>query len=85
MHTVDLLNEAIAVAHTAGIQIREDWLGGDGGVCELRGRLVVFLDANQNSGERLSLVLEALQRSPSLPRISCSPHLRRLLQVRRSA
>ena len=85
MHTVDLLNEAIAVAHAAGIQIREDWLGGDGGVCELRGRLVVFHDPNQSSGERLSLVLEALQRSPAMSRVSCSPHLRRMLQIRRSA
>ena len=85
MHTVDLLNEALKVAESAGIHIREDWLGGDGGVCELRGRLVVFLDPNQTAAERLSLVLEALNRSPALARISCSTHLRRLLQVRRSA
>ena len=31
MHTVELLDEAVQAARRLGYEVRQDWLGGDGG------------------------------------------------------
>ena len=86
MHTVELLEEAIAVAKQAGYQVREEWLGGTGGGgCELRGRKCIFLDLAVGPLDQLDLVLETLRREPSVVPLPMSNHLRSLLGARKSA
>ena len=86
MHTVELLEEAIAVAKQAGYQVREEWLGGTGGgACELRGRKCIFLDLAVGPLDQLELVLETLRREPNVVPLPMSNHLRSLLGARKSA
>src|SRR4051812_40372356 len=45
MHTVELLEQAIAAAGRCGIVVRQDWFGGSAaGACEFQGRRWVFVD-----------------------------------------
>jgi len=85
MHTVELLDQATEVAKQLGIRFREDWLGGSGGTCELKGQKWVFLDLAEDPAERLDHVLQALQGDPRLTSIRLPPALAELLPVRRSA
>jgi hypothetical protein len=45
MHTVELLQEAVEAARRLGYEVRQDWLGGNGGGhCLVRGRKWLLLD-----------------------------------------
>ena len=45
MHTVELLEQACAIAEQLGYQTRQEWLGGTGGgTCEFGGRKWIFID-----------------------------------------
>ena len=85
MHTVELLDEALALAARLGYKIRRDWLGGEGGVCQIRAQKWIFLDETGTPAEHLQLALEALQAEPAITRLALSPVLGRLLNVRKAA
>src|SRR5262245_48616039 len=62
MHTVELLDEALGAARRLGYDVRQDWLGGDGGGhCLVRGRRLLLLDVAQSPDEQLDIVVEALR------------------------
>jgi hypothetical protein len=62
MHTVQLLNEALDAARRLGYDVRQDWLGGNGGGhCLVRGRRMLILDVAQSSDEQLDIVADALR------------------------
>lgn len=63
MHTVELLDQAVALAQSLGYAVRQDWLGGGGGSCEVRGRKWLFVDLALTPAEQLGQVLDALQAS----------------------
>ena len=43
MHTVELLQEAVEAARRLGYEVRQDWLGGDGGGhCIVRGQVAAL-------------------------------------------
>jgi hypothetical protein len=86
MHTVDLLEEAIALAENVGYQVRQEWLGGSGGGrCEVKGRKCLFLDLAVGPRDQLDVVIEALRVEPSLHGLPMSCHLSELLAVRKIA
>ena len=86
MHTVDILEQALAAARQLGFRIRHEWLGGAGGAdCLLKGQKWIFLDLAQTPQEQLEGVLEALQSDPQLTRLQLVPELRGLLDLRRTA
>ena len=86
MHTVELLEEAVALAERVGYQVRQEWLGGSGGGgCELKGRKWIFLDVAVGPWEQLDQVLQTLRREPDVVLLSMPYQLRDLLQVRKSA
>jgi hypothetical protein len=86
MHTVELLEQAIAVAHSCGIGVRQDWFAGAAsGVCQFKGRDWVFVDLALSAQEQLEQVLSALRGRPELEHIVFSPGLRNLLNARRVA
>lgn len=67
MHTVDLLEQAIALAESLGYRIRQEWLGGSGGGgCEIRGQRWLFVDLALTPVEQFNQVLEVLQADPQL-------------------
>ncbi len=53
MHTVEMLDQAIALAKRLGYAIRQDSFAGcGGGGCELKGRKFLFLDLDLNPEEQ---------------------------------
>jgi hypothetical protein len=67
MHTVELLEQAIAEAQRRGFIVRQDWLGGSAaGACELKGSRWLLIDLALTPREQLDLVQEALQQFPTL-------------------
>jgi len=86
MHTADLLDEALAIAIDLGYQLRQEWLGGEGGgACEVHGQRLLFIDLAQSPAELLETVATALENDPQLAQVSMSEPLRRLLVRRKSA
>jgi hypothetical protein len=85
MHTVELLEHATEAARRLGFKIREDWLGGAFGVCELRGSRWIFLDAARSPSDKLQMVLAAIRDEPGLNRMTLVPPLARMLDVRLTA
>ncbi|HWA98400.1 MAG TPA: hypothetical protein VG713_07905 [Pirellulales bacterium] len=85
MHTVDLLDQAIEAAKRLGFKIRQDWLGGSWGVCEIKGQRWIFLDVSLGAGDQLHLVLDAIRDEPGLHRMTLAPELARLLDARLTA
>ncbi|MBN2218184.1 MAG: hypothetical protein JW719_12490 [Pirellulales bacterium] len=86
MHTVDLLDAALALASQLGYGVREEWLGGrGGGDCEIRGRRWIFLDLALSAEEQLDQVLAILRDDPAAAVADMNHELRCLLGARKSA
>jgi hypothetical protein len=61
MRTVELLAQGIELLKGRGYGIREEWLEGRAGACEIRGRKWLFIDLAMSPDEQLELVLETLE------------------------
>ena len=85
MHTVELLEEAVALAERAGYKLRHEWLGGGGGACEVKGQKWIFLDLASDPLDQLDHVLEALRHDPNAVALPMPQALRDLIAVRRVA
>jgi hypothetical protein len=80
MHTVELLQEALETARGLGYDVRQDWLGGDGGGhCLVRGRRMLLLDVAQTPDEQLDVVVDALRGEASTGSLTISRGLARRL------
>jgi len=83
MHTVELLQEALEAARRLGYEVRQDWLGGNGGGhCLVRGRKWVLLDLAQTPDEQLEVLADALRGEIGATRAVKSPELAERLNVR---
>ena len=86
MHTVELREQALAVAEQLGYDIRQEWMGGSGGgQCEFAGRKWIFIDLALNAAEQLEQIAEALRAEPAIHTLALTPPLRKLLGIHRSA
>ncbi|OHB80397.1 MAG: hypothetical protein A2V98_23720 [Planctomycetes bacterium RBG_16_64_12] len=86
MHTVELLEEAVALAEQVGYQVRQEWLGGSGGGdCEIKGQKWILLDLAVGPLDQLDLVLRVLRREPEASSFPMPNPLRELLALRKSA
>jgi hypothetical protein len=86
MHTVDLLDEALGAARRLGYDVRQDWLGGDGGGhCLVRGRRMLLLDVAQSPDEQLDIVIDALRSESNAARHLRSRELVHRLSLRTAA
>ena len=86
MHTVELLEEAIALATRSGIGVRQEWFGGStAGACEFNGRKWIFVDLSLSLHEQLEQVLEALRELGELAEPAPSRRLQSLLNSRKAA
>ena len=62
MHTIDLLEEALWIAHQSGWQVRHEWLSGSaGGACRLGRSHLLFVDRSLTAAEQLEQVIEGLR------------------------
>ncbi len=86
MHTVELLNEAVDTARRLGYEVRQDWLGGNGGGhCLVRGRKWLLLDVAQTVDEQFEVVADALRGEAGAQKAVRSPQLAERLKVQRAA
>ncbi len=71
MHTVEMLEQALALVKQLGYSVRYESLEGHSGACELKGQKILFLDLGLSPSEQLEYVLEALKEAlvanPDLP------------------
>jgi hypothetical protein len=86
MNTVELLEAGLDLAARAGYQVRQEWLGGNGGGgCKLKGRRILFIDLALGPMDQLEHVLEALRHDGEAAQLPMPHELRELLAVRKSA
>ncbi len=86
MHTVELLEEAIALATRSGVGVRQDWFGGStAGACEFNGRKWIFIDLSLSLREQLDQVLEGLRELAEFADPAPSRRLQSLLSFRKAA
>jgi hypothetical protein len=86
MHTVELLNEAVDTARRLGYEVRQDWLGGNGGGhCLVRGRKWLLLDVAQSADEQLDVVTDALRTEAGASKAIRSPQLAARVNIRKAA
>ena len=86
MHTVELLNEAVDTARRLGYEVRQVWLGGNGGGhCLVRGRKWLLLDVAQTVDEQLEIVTDALRGEDGANKAVRSPQLAERLKLRSAA
>lgn len=86
MHTVELVQEATALARRAGYRIRQEYLGGAlGGGCEYGGQKWVFLDIALGPADQLEQIADALRRDPAVAGLPMSDELRRRIGLRKTA
>ncbi|HEY4235282.1 MAG TPA: hypothetical protein VGM76_17760 [Lacipirellulaceae bacterium] len=86
MHTVQLLNEALDAARRLGFDVRQDWLGGNGGGhCLVRGRRMLLLDVAQSPDEQLEIVADALRGEKQVAALKISRSLAERIAGRAAA
>ena len=86
MHTVELLEHALAAIGQLGYRIREECVGDiGGGSCVFRGQKWFFLDPTLDISEQLDLACEALRADPAVLTLEIPDQLQRLLRLRKSA
>ncbi len=86
MHSVELMEEAVALAQRSGWNIRHEYLGEvGGGACEIAGRRWIFIDLALNPIEQLDQVIDALRSDAGIYTASVPECLMERLGVRRAA
>ncbi|MCK4661149.1 MAG: hypothetical protein KAV82_16635 [Phycisphaerae bacterium] len=69
------------LAQTLGIEVRYAALGGEGGgICEIRGRRVLFIDTAADTATRLQRTARALARLDEIETCFIRPDIRELLE-----
>lgn len=83
MHSAQLLQEALKLAHQLGYLVRDDYFGGSGGgACQLGGQKVLFLDLWLWPDEQLQRVVDVLSHEPAAEQLTTSDQLRQMLRSR---
>ena len=86
MHTVELLEQVLAVAEQLGYRVRYEWLGGaGGGACEFCGKKWIFVDLALNAIEQLEQVAAALRADPGVHLLELSATMSDLLDICKAA
>jgi len=86
MHTLDMRDKAIATAKSLGYEIRQEWLDGQGGgLCEVAGRRILFIDQSQTPMEQLEVVLDALREDRSVETSTIPLPIQTLLGSKKAA
>ncbi len=81
MHTVEMLGHGLDAISRLGYQIRQEYLGGNGGGgCELKGNKIFFLDLALDPAEQLDQVVDTLRHDTGAQNLPMPRQLRDLLR-----
>ncbi len=77
-----LLEELLALLEKTNIQIRTEPLGGSGGgLCNVRGQNIFFVDSDAPAGETAILCAEAVGRLLDIDTIYIKPQVRQFIEM----
>ena len=86
MHTVELVELALAAATRLGYKIRHDSLGEvAAGPCLLMGQKWIFFDLSDSPADQLAVLTDVLRNDPGVNSLDIPPSLASHLDLRRSA
>ncbi len=86
MHTVELVELALAAATRLGYKIRPDALGeAAAGPCLLMGQKWIFFDLADSPADQLVVLTDVLRSDPGATSLDIPPSLTSYLDLRRSA
>jgi len=84
MDLANRLDQLLAVAEEIGLDVRPEPMGGDGGgLCQLRGQRVLFVDTSADLATRYDRTLTALAPLPELDERYLLPELRNDIERQR--
>ena len=85
MDAIAQLDIIVRLFEQLGVEVRQERLGGGGGLCRIRGRRVVFVDLDADAATRLDRCVGALATIPEAAAVYISPELREWMDRCRSA
>ena len=81
MDDQQILDELVSILEISGIQVRSETLGGSGGgLCNLRGWQVVFLDTQASSFDCASACAQAVDRVIDIEQLYIKPQVRQFIE-----
>jgi hypothetical protein len=80
MHTAELLDEALLLAAQLGYRVRQEWMEGCGGLCNVRGDQWLFVDLSQPLAEQLQCVAKVLREDSKSKEMTLSSSIAELLR-----
>ncbi len=84
MNQGEIVDYLAELSEKLGIKVRWEGLIGDGGICELRGKRILFVDRSLNLGTQVDVMTGALCEEP-LDDVYILPEVRDLLERARAA
>ena len=85
MTTADKLEALLTTAEGLGLDVRAEFMGGDGGgLCHLKGQRILFVDTSADVVTRYERTLEAVADLPELDECYLIPELRRDIEDQKS-
>ena len=86
MNLASRLEELLAAAEKIGVDVRAEPMGGEGGgLCQLRGRPVLFVDTSADRATRYDRTMAALATLPELDEHYLVPEVRADLDRQRES
>lgn len=77
-----LLEELLELLEKSDIQIRTEPLGGSGGgLCNIRGQNIFFVDSDASAGETAVLCAEAVGRLVEIDTVYIKPQVRQFIEM----
>ena len=77
MQNQELISAMLELAENAGLEVRKEYFGGDGGgLCILRGKRILFVDTAADTAEQVARTAAALAKLPELDSMFILPQVR---------
>jgi hypothetical protein len=81
MDSAAILDELLELLEAQNVVIRRDALGGTGGgLCDIKGKHIFFLDTQASSAEAAAKCAEALAKVADVEKVYMKPQLREIVE-----
>ena len=83
MNAGEIVDYLAELAEKFGIEVRSEGIIGDGGICELRGKRILFVDRSQSTDSQIDTMTRALCEEP-IDDVFILPEVRVMLENARA-
>ena len=81
MNSAAILDELVGLLEAQGVIIRRDALGGGGGgLCNIKGKNIFFLDTQASCGETTAQCAQAFAKVADVEKIYIKPEIRQIIE-----